>query len=279
MYVLLALSSAVLFGIWEFGIGRYRGRVKVYGIILVSASATTIAYLLNGVFRHDLMLDKNDVIPGLLGGTLNLFATILALKAFARGKMGVVTGVAAASILVPLGYSYLIGQELSRLAFVGIGVTIVGLIAFYVPNMKGKSGDNNSVIAIALAGGAALCWGLATVVIDIGSRVNVAGSMLMTMMPQIVFTFLAVAVIHRSWGGLTRRSIAPIAGAGVALALGNLAFFTAANEGNLGVVSVLGSLDPIVVALLALIFLKEKMARSDQVALLIVIAGTCLVAV
>lgn len=52
-----------------------------------------------------------------------------------------------------------------------------------------------------------------------------------------------------------------------------------ANEGNLGVVSVLGSLDPIVVALLALIFLKEKMARSDQVALLIVIAGTCLVAV
>lgn len=115
--------------------------------------------------------------------------------------------------------------------------------------------------------------------IDIGSRVNVAGSMLMSMMPQILFTFVVVAVVHRSWGGLTRRSIAPIAGAGVALALGNLAFFTAANEGNLGVVSVLGSLDPIVVALLALIFLKEKMARSDQVALLIVIAGTCLVAV
>ncbi len=193
--------------------------------------------------------------------------------------MGVVTGVAAASILVPLGYSYLMGEELSRLSFIGIGVTVAGLIAFYVPNMKGESGDNNSVIAIALAGGAALCWGLATVVIDIGSRVNVAGSMLMSMMPQILFTFVVVAVIHRSWGGLTRRSIAPIAGAGIALALGNLAFFTAANEGNLGVVSVLGSLDPIVVALLALIFLKEKMARSDQVALLIVIAGSCLVAV
>ena len=103
MYVLLALSSAVLYGIWEFGIGRYRGRVKVYGIILVSAIATTITYLLNGVFRHDLMLDKNDVVPRLLGGTFNLIATILALKAFARGKMGVVTGVAAASILVPLG--------------------------------------------------------------------------------------------------------------------------------------------------------------------------------
>ena len=107
MYVLLALSSAVLYGIWEFGIGRYRGRVKVYGIILVSAIATTITYLLNGVFRHDLMLDKNDVVPRLLGGTFNLIATILALKAFARGKMGVVTGVAAASILVPLGTAWL----------------------------------------------------------------------------------------------------------------------------------------------------------------------------
>ena len=279
MYVLLALSSAVLYGIWEFGIGRYRGRVKVYGIILVSAIATTITYLLNGVFRHDLMLDKSDVLPGLLGGSFNLIATILALKAFARGKMGVVTGVAAASILVPLGYSYLMGEELSRLSVIGIGVTVAGLIAFYVPNMKVKPGETNSVIAIVLAGGAALFWGLATVVVDIGSRVNVAGSLLMSMMPQILFTFVVVAVVHRSWGGLTRRSIAPIAGAGVALALANLAFFTAANEGNLGVVSVLGSLDPIVVALLALIFLKEKMARSDQVALLIVIAGTCLVAV
>ncbi|MFZ4497200.1 MAG: hypothetical protein ACOYN7_07095 [Candidatus Nanopelagicales bacterium] len=70
MYVLLALSSAVLYGIWEFGIGRYRRRVKVYGIILVSAIATTITYLLIGVFRHDLMLDKNDVLPGLLGALL-----------------------------------------------------------------------------------------------------------------------------------------------------------------------------------------------------------------
>jgi uncharacterized membrane protein len=84
--------------------------------------------------------------------------------------------------------------------------------------------------------------------------------------------------VARSLGGLTPRAALSIAVAGVALALGQVAFFTAANEGNIGVVSVLGSLSPMVVALLALVVLKERMTRSEGVALAIVLVGTCLVA-
>ena len=56
-------------------------------------------------------------------------------------------------------------------------------------------------------------------------------------------------------------------------------FFSAANQGNIGVVSILGSLSPLVTALLALVLLRERMARLETIALAIVVAGTCLVAV
>ena len=42
-------------------------------------------------------------------------------------------------------------------------------------------------------------------------------------------------------------------------------------------VSVLGSLSPLVTAVLAYLILHEKLRRSQQAALLIVLGGTCLI--
>ena len=70
-----------------------------------------------------------------------------------------------------------------------------------------------------------------------------------------------------------------LAAAGVALALGNIAFYNAADEGDIGVVSVLASLSPLVTALLALAFLRERLERREVIALLVVLGGTALVVV
>ena len=72
--------------------------------------------------------------------------------------------------------------------------------------------------------------------------------------------------------------IAVLAGAGLALALGNMTYFAAANEGDIGVVSVLGAMSPLVTALLAVIFLRERLARLEVTAFGIVLVGTVLVA-
>ena len=69
-----------------------------------------------------------------------------------------------------------------------------------------------------------------------------------------------------------------IVGAGFAVALAQISFFTAANEGDIGVVSVLSSLSPLVTTLLAVILLREWMRRREVVALVVVVAGTCLIA-
>lgn len=67
------------------------------------------------------------------------------------------------------------------------------------------------------------------------------------------------------------------AGFALALALGNMAYFAAANEGDIGAVSVLGALSPLVTALLAVVFLRERLVRLEVVALGVVFLGTVLV--
>lgn len=277
MYLLLAFTSSVLFGVWKFGIGRYRGTVSVYSVVLVSSVAAALVYLLAGLSSDGLLLDTQDVLLGLIGGALNLAGTVLVLKAFERGPMGVVSGVAASSTLVPVAYSLAVGQPITTLAVGGVIVILAGLVVFYVPSMKRDPNAAPGFGAVGLALIAAVFWGLAIVVLDLGSRASVTSTMLMSEVPQVLFAAVMVGLVARSWGGLTRGAIPPLMGAGAALGLAQVAYFTAANMGNLGLVSVLGSLSPLVTALLALAFLGEKLTRSQGAALAIVLIGVCLV--
>ena len=279
-YLVLALASAFLYGLWKFGLGIYRGRISVFGILLVNASAAGVVYLVAGFAEGNLAFDSNDIMWGLAGGFLNCAGTLFILKAFERGKMGVVAGVAATSVLVPLAYSLMIGEDPTARGAIGVVVILAGLAAFYVPHMHTTvtATGTKPRQAILLALAAALFWGLAIVVIDDGSRVSVTGTLAVSQVPQVLVALAVVlATAPRSIAGLNGRSVAILVGAGLALGLGNVAFYTAAQESSIGLVSVLGSLSPMVTALLALAVLKERMARSDVVALVIVLAGVALI--
>jgi drug/metabolite transporter (DMT)-like permease len=277
--VTLAIASAILFGVWKFGIGQYRGRVSPYAIVLVT-SLVGIAFYLVSSWRTDaMMFAPKDVLPGTVAGICALIASVVMLKAFQRGKLGVVAGIGATSGLVPLAYSFLIGEELSPSDVVGIVVIALGITVFFLPAMRRTPGETSSVEAIVLALVASLFWGLAIVLEDRGSRVSIPITVLISLVPQILFSAVMLIFVSKSFGGLTRPSLIRLAGAGAALAMGNVLFFTAANLGNVGVVSVLTGLAPLVVAVLALMFLRERMARSELVAMGITIAGAGLLAI
>ena len=83
----------------------------------------------------------------------------------------------------------------------------------------------------------------------------------------------------RSFGGMRTRDISPLLGTGIALGLAGIAFYTAADHGDLGIASVLSSTSPAVTALLAFLFLKEKMIRTEIAALGVVLTGVALVVI
>ena len=281
-YIALALSSGVFLGIWKFGLSFYRGRISSYAVVLFSASAAAVAYVVLGSLAGTLAFDKRDLVAGLLGGVCNLTGTLLLLKGYERGKVGVVTGIAAAYVLVPLAYSLAFGAPITWVVGLGVLVIMAGVGIFYSASMHEKSEARASRAPIFLALGAALFWGLAILVLDNGTRVSVPGTLALSQVPQVIFTLVVVLIgsrDSRAFEGVSPRAIAVLAAAGVALALGNIAFFNAANEGDIGVVSVLASLSPLVTALLALAFLRERLARREVIALLVVLAGTALVVV
>lgn len=279
LYLLLAITSAVLFGVWQFAIGQFRGRVPREMVVLTCSAAAGVTYLVLGLASGEFLLDSLDISRGLVGGLLNLGGTLLILKAYEQGKIGVVTGVGATYALVPLAYSFFLGESIGGVGAVGLVFVLLGLLIFYVPAVTQKvQGESQSVNAILIALVAALCWGLAVIVLDLGTRVSVTGTMFISQIPQVLVTLVLAAAVKKVWGHIDRRSMIVIVGAGFAVALAQISFFTAANEGDIGVVSVLSSLSPLVTTLLAVILLREWMRRREVVALVVVVAGTCLIA-
>ena len=276
--ITLAIASAVLYGVWKFGIGQYRGRISPYAIVLVTTSVGTVIYLISSWRTDAMTFSPKDVLPGTVAGICALTATVLMLKAFQRGKLGVAAGIGATSGLVPLAYSILIGEPLSLSDVAGIVVIAIGITVFFLPTMRRTPGEARSLAAIVLSLAASLFWGLTIVLEDRGSRVSIPITVLISLVPQILFSAVMLAFVERSLGGLTRPSLLRLAGAGAALALGNVVFFNAASIGNVGVVSVLTGLAPLVVAVLALVFLRERMTRSELVAMGITILGAGLLA-
>jgi len=272
----LALSAAVLWGIWSYGTGRYGRQVSHWMVILISGSVAGLVYFGTGLLSGDLAFAREDVVAGLLGGLLNLGGNVLILQAYSRGKLGVAAGVSPAQVLIPLAYSFMLGEALGAAAAIGIIVIFIGLVMFVLPGARGAGPLSGGRATVMLAVASAVFYGLAVVVLDVGTRTNLYGTLTMSEVAQVIVTCIVVLAM-RSSGGLTAKAITPLAASGIALGLGSVAFYAAADSGDVGVVSVLSSLSPIVTALMAWMLLKERMSRSELLALLVVLAGTTLV--
>ena len=279
VYVLLALLSCVLGGISKFGIGRYRGRISAHGIILVSACASTTTYVLFGLLTHELAFSPIDLVPALIGGVCNVTGNMAFIKASQRGKLGVVAGVGTAACLVPLMYSVLIGESLVPRAWFGLGVLAMGMLLLYLPDMWRDRQVSNSTPVFLLALVGAFCWGVAMVVLDLGTHISFMGTLALAQLPPIVVAVVIGCSAGGLLGGVSRTTVVPVLGVGVALALAGIAFYWASNTGDIGVTSMVRALNPLVVALLAAFFLRERMTRSEVAGLAVVLGGACLIAI
>jgi len=276
MYLFLALSSGVLWGVWGFGYGRYGRVMSRYSVLLFSASGAALTFLVAGLVRHDIRIDSIDVRDGLLGGFLNLLGSVLLLKALTMGKIGVASGVNASYVLIPIGYSLTIGETISANEIAGGLVILIGL-AILFRLVDGDTGSGSRPVAsVGFALASAISFGSALVVLDIGSRDNLYGTLFVGQLPIIAVSLLMLAMA-KSFGGMRTRDIGPLVGTGVALGLAGIAFYTAADHGDLGIASVLSSTSPAVTAVLALLFLKEKMSRTEIAALVVILAGVTLI--
>ena len=143
-----------------------------------------------------------------------------------------------------------------------------------VPEMKGSKGMGPVLLALI----AALFIGASQVSLDLGSKDNVVGSIfIMEIVGVAIMSVIALAV--RSWGGLALRETPAIVMIGMLNAIAVSAFSYATTSGNIAVISVLSSLDPIVVVVMAVFILKQGLVRIQIIALTVTVLGSFLVSV
>jgi drug/metabolite transporter (DMT)-like permease len=157
-------------------------------------------------------------------------------------------------VLVPVSVALLGGETPTAIQILGIIAAIVGILLASGPELSGAE----SARPLVLAGVAALGFGGMFVFMARGS----AHDPVMTMTAMRVVTmviFAGVLIKVRSLGGAGRPDALPLIVVGVFDATANVLFGIATTLGLLATTAVLGDLYPVVTAVLAAVFLHERL--------------------
>jgi drug/metabolite transporter (DMT)-like permease len=277
MAALLALASSILWGSADYHAGNLSKRFPamvvlginqifglITGIILVAVTTNWLAPTL---------ASDGYLINGALAGLFGYAGLICLYSALASGRMGVVSPISSLSVLLPLVFALTIGGEkLSTPVMCGVIIAILG--GFLASGPEFSQGLPLRPLLLAL--GAATGFGMALIFMSIGSD----ESSLMTMVSMRAATLLITIgyfIGRGNFGGVGKRNIPLLIGIGVSDFAANLLLGVATTKGLVSVAMVLGSLYPIATAVLAYIFLKERLHRIQYLGIIFAVSGVALI--
>lgn len=273
MLSVLALGSSVAWGAADFLAGlasRRRHPVAVVGW----TQALALVALTVVVLGWPADVPWTAWAPWAAGaGLAGLFGLICFYTALSSGTMGVVAPVAGLGVVVPVVLGVAGGERPSGLAWAGMLVAVAGVTLASGPEIAAGLSPR----PVALASGAAVGFGLTLYLLDRGAR----ESTLMTlwgMRLTSVSVLVVLALLVRSAGGVTVRETPLLLVIGGGDLAANALFAVASSRGQVSVASVLGSLYPVVTAVLARVVLDERLQRVQQVGVVLAVGGAVLIA-
>lgn len=271
---LLALGSSLAWGTADFFAGvasRRRPAIAVVGWTQTAALALLTVLVLAGWGRGSASGWVWWSAGAGLAGMVGLLAFYTALS---TGTMGVVAPIAALGVIVPVILGVATGDQPSAWAWVGMVIAILGVTLASGPELSGAV----SVRPVLLAGIAAVGFGLALFCLDRGAR----SSTLMTlwgMRVTSVTILLLVALFARSVGGVRAAEVPGLTAIGLADLAANALFAVASSRGQVSVASVLGSLYPVVTAVLARVVLDERLRPVQYAGVSLAVAGAVVIGI
>ncbi|CAB4749174.1 unannotated protein [freshwater metagenome] len=280
MASVLALLSSALWGAADFFGGTLS---KKYTPILVLGMTQAIGLLfgitlvlltgeLFGPNPPNAFGDGGYFFAGAVAGVSGYLGLICLYAGLSTGRMGVVSPISALSAVIPLTVALVAGEVLTAAQAIGVVVALAG--AFCASGPELSQGLSPKPLFLAL--GAAAGFGTAMTFMAIGSE----SSALMTMVMMRSVTFIVsifLVIKFRTVGNFKKSEIPLLIFIGVADFLANLLLGVATNFGLVSLVMVLGSVYPIVTALMAFKFLHERLHRIQYVGIVLAVAGVALI--
>ncbi len=236
----------------------------IVGVILVIATQSWLA--------PDLTL-RGYVFAGAVAGVAGYVGLLCLYAGLATGRMGVVSPISSLSALIPLAYAFIVkGDRLSLPVTAGVILATLGGFLASGPDIR----QGLPIRPLLLALGAATGFGVALVFMAVGSET----SPLLTMVAMRTTTLIisATLIIRRgNFGGVTIANIPLLFAIGAADFAANLLLGIATTKGLVSLAMVLGALYPIVTALLAFTFLRERLHRVQYLGVIFAVGGVALI--
>jgi drug/metabolite transporter (DMT)-like permease len=277
MASLLALLSSLLWGTSDFLAGnlskRYRamavtGLSQVFGLVFA-----LIAVLITSSYVAPTLDFDGYFVSGVIAGWAGFIGLVSLYTGLAKGRMGVVAPISALSAIVPLLVAYFAGERASALQLVGMAIALAGAFMASGPELKGAT-----IQPILLGISAAVFFGISVTFLMRGSESEPLLTMT-SMRVASVTVVLLLALYFRTTGGFAKSDFPVLLFVGIADFLANLTLGIATTKGLASIAVVLGSLFPIVTALLAFGILKERLHGVQYVGIFAAVAGVATIAV
>jgi drug/metabolite transporter (DMT)-like permease len=277
--ILLALSTSALFGIGDFLGGVATRRDSAYAVTGTSHVLSFVLLSIVVLVMPHGPLVWNDLVWGGLSGLSGVVGVIALFSALAVGRMSIVAPITAAlSAAVPALFDLARGTQLSLLTLSGMALALVAIVIVSMapddPLHEPKHPyEPRRALVLSLLSGT----GFAGAFIAFSFTTSTSG-LTPILAARVVSIALSVLLAWRIGGHFpVRRPAAPAAlGAGLTDALASVTMLTAIRLGPLAVASVLGSLYPVVVAVLARAFLGERLTTLQKVGVAAAMAAVLL---
>ena len=272
MAALLALLSSVLWGSADFDAGRLSKKHKPLVVLAVTQIFGLITGIILVLISREWTFSSSYLAPGALAGLCGYAGLICLYQGLSTGRMGVVSPISSLSVLLPLSIAFIGGEEVSTIGKYGIALAVVG--GFLASGPELSSGVTARPVFLGL--GAALGFGGALTFMAHGSETSALLTMT-TMRATTLVISLGYLFKTQSLDGLNSSHLPRLVAIGVADFAANLLLGVATTKGLVSLAMVLGSLYPIVTALLAFRFLHERLHKVQYVGIVLAVAGVAVI--
>lgn len=277
MGILLALASSAVWGSSDFAGGLLTKRAHAVRVVFwsqVGGLVVMCAAMLIAVATGHAPTAGGWMIYGPIAGVCGCLGLVSFYAALSLGTMGVVSPIAALGAIVPVMLGVLSGERVGILTGIGLTVALGGAALASGPELSGAVAR----LPILLAVVAAFSFGFTLYLLHLAGESSVVGGLLGMRIASVIALGLAWSLWPGGMPGpaLTRRLIPVTMLVGTGDLTANALFTVASNSGSLAVVSVLGSLYPVMTLLLARGFLHERLRPIQLAGVACAVVGVAL---
>ena len=284
--IALGFATSLVYGFADFFGALGSKHIKPV-VVTFWSGLSGLALLLSASLFMGADYNSNSILCGIIGGVASAFAMTCLYAALAIGPISILSPLSAVVMaIVPMIIGFARGDRFSLWGWLALGAILVAvvLVGFVpgddvrLPSIKGLllglgAGVGMSAVLLALAA-APKDSGLASPAILRGVSASLLG----------LFMLLSLRRGQKT-EGTDARPKAPtriwlaVMATGFLDSSANVFFTIASRQGALSVVSVLTALYPLGTIILARIFLKEKIARSQMFGIILALAASAVLAI